>query len=136
VKDLTLYAHWARIAYGNTAKKSSLIVRQTAKTAGKQMTTIKNGGKVLILAASGNYYKVRVGKKTGFILKKAVYAQSSATAKKKATLTKKPSGGKKLATLKKRAAVTIIGASGKYYRVKYGKKTGFIAKSALKVRKS
>jgi membrane-bound ClpP family serine protease len=131
-KHQTIHAHWARIAYGNTSKKADRTVRKTASSKGKKVSVIRNGGKVLVLGTSGKYYKVQAGNKTGYILKKAVYAQRSASVKKKVFLTKNAGKGRKLLTVTKGKKVTVIGSSGKYLKVKYGNKTGYVKKAVCK----
>jgi uncharacterized protein YgiM (DUF1202 family) len=48
-------------------------------------------------------------------------------------LSKAGSNGAKVGTLKKGKSLTVTGAKGKYYKVKYNGKTRYVAKKSLKL---
>jgi uncharacterized protein YgiM (DUF1202 family) len=48
-------------------------------------------------------------------------------------LSKTSTESKKLGTLKKGTSITVTGAKGKYYKVKYKSKTRYIAKKYIKL---
>jgi uncharacterized repeat protein (TIGR02543 family) len=130
--EVTLLADWQRIAY---VKSKTKAITQTLP---KQKTkSLKKGKKIYIINKAGKYYKIQLGQKTGFVLKKDVTLQSTKAVKKTAWLMKKASSdSKKLVKVVKGGKLTVIGVSGKYYQVKYksGNKTfkGFILKKYTK----
>jgi uncharacterized repeat protein (TIGR02543 family) len=128
-KNHTLYAHWGCIAYANVAG---------AKVAGSKGNTIAKltvGKKLTVLNSGKKYSLVKVGGKTGYVLKSKLYHQKqgvvkgSGTAKVRAAA---KAGSKTLGKLKKGKKVTVIGNSGKYYRISYKGKTGYILKKKVK----
>jgi uncharacterized repeat protein (TIGR02543 family) len=138
---VTLVAKWYRLAY---VKSKGKVLKMTLGKS-KKIATAKKGKKVLILGKSGKYYKIKIGKKTGYILKSKLVLQSTKYAKKKVWMLKKAkAGSKKVVKVKKNGKLTIVGATGKYYKVKYKGKskgktktfTGYILKKNIKNKKS
>jgi|GEM_PF-5540888 len=67
-KDMKLYAGWARKATVNT-NGSNLHLRSQASTSSKIISKHPHGTKVVILASKGNWHKVKVGNKIGYMHK-------------------------------------------------------------------
>lgn len=70
-KDTNLYAQWARKAVVNT-KTKKLHLRDKASKSGKIIKKYPKGTNLIILGSSGNWYKVQVGDKTGYMFKKHI----------------------------------------------------------------
>lgn len=139
------------VSYQTTA---NLNLRTGPSTSYKRLTTIPKGKKVTYLSKSGSWYKVKYGSKTGYAsskyLKKVSSAKKSNTKKstKKVSKTNNSkqyqtttnlnmrSGAstkhKVLTTIPKGKKVTYVSKSGSWYKVKYGKRTGFVSSKYLK----
>ena len=125
-------------------------LRPTASTSGEPLAALSKGTSVEVLKKSGDYYKIRVGGQTGYVLKKYVgslksvssgsSSSSSTTAStKKAKVTatelnvRNKSGSTVLYKLTKGEIVEILGSSGDSYQIKYNGKSGYASKSYLTV---
>jgi uncharacterized repeat protein (TIGR02543 family) len=138
-ENLALTAQWHRIAYAKI--KTNLMKRTDPKV--KVLASIKQGKKLYVTSQSkyGKHFQVKVGKKTGWVLAKHLVLQSTRYAKKAAWLLKSASADStKVVKVKKDGKLTVINASGKYYKVQYKAKgktyTGYILKKSVKVNPS
>ena len=68
-KNISLYAHWARVGYVN---KNCKWLHLRKAPMGKVKGVYKTGTKVLIIGSEGRWYKVQIGKATGYMHKKYV----------------------------------------------------------------
>ena len=64
----------AALAAEGTVNTNSLVLRKSASTASKALQTLDRGDSMEIISASGDWYKVRYGKYTGYVMKKYVKA--------------------------------------------------------------
>jgi uncharacterized repeat protein (TIGR02543 family) len=69
-KNVTYYAHWARV--GKIVKAHTVKLHAKAKTSALVKAYVKKGKTVQYLGKKGSWYKVKYGKKTGYIYKKYV----------------------------------------------------------------
>lgn len=73
----------AALAAQGKVNTSSLIMRKAASKNGKMIQTLDKGDVLEVLSVSGDWYKVRYGKYTGYVMKK--YVKVSGTVKKEST---------------------------------------------------
>lgn len=129
---------------------SSVTLRAKASTSAKKVTSVKDGTSVEVIAKSGNFYKVKVGKNEGYIQKDYVKLSGSSSSGSSSSTNKTSStDGKltgtlnkaayvyqkantkstKVATLKKGATVEVTSQTTSYYKVKTSAgKVGYIPK--------
>ncbi|MCM3152252.1 SH3 domain-containing protein [Priestia megaterium] len=148
------YSNKAEAAVVQTgATTSNLNVRQTASTTAKKVTTLPKGTTVTINEAKSGWYRITVGKYTGWVSSsyvKAVQQSASNTSNSTPTtsnlVVKKgittsslnvrqtaSTTAKKVTTLSKGATVTINETKSGWYRITSGKYTGWVSSSYIKV---
>jgi len=110
-KDLTIYAQWLQMALVNISY-GRLNLRDKAGLSGKVIGKYKRATKLLILGSEGNWYKVKVDGKTGYMLKRYVKPGTKLPAAKKYKHKKY-----KRITSKAQSRVTV-----KVWKIKKGKK--------------
>lgn len=121
-----------------TAQRANLF--KTASSKGKVVLKLEKGDELTRLGSKGQYVKVKVDGKTGYIKKSAVKTASEEpyciVKPASLKLRREPaSSAKSLATLKKgkRASVLAVTEDGKWLKVQVGKKTGYLMKSKVKL---
>ncbi len=132
---------------------STVTLREKASTGSKSLGSVKDGTKVSVTAKSGDFYKVTVNGKTGYIMKSFIVIGTSGTtstsSSSSSSSTSKKQTGKatqaaylykssntsaaKLATVKKGATFDVIGSTTSFYKVTYNKQTGYILKKYVTV---
>lgn len=126
-----------------TVTADSLNVRSGAGTNYKVITTVKKGTVLQKLGTSGNWVKVKVNGKTGYVSGKYVKngGKTSSSSDKSSSksfqvkvtassLNVRKGAGTSYATigsLKKNATATVVGQSNGWYKIKYGKGYGYIS---------
>jgi uncharacterized repeat protein (TIGR02543 family) len=70
VKGVTYYAQWQRT--GKLANRSSVNIMSKASANASVKANESKGTKVTILSKKGNWYRIKYGSKTGYVLKKYV----------------------------------------------------------------
>lgn len=147
---LTIFASLASAATKGTVKTqtagSSVSLREKASTSAKKLATIKDGASVEVTAKSGNFYKVKVDGKTGYIQKDYVKLSSGTSSSSSSSNTSSTSGkltgtvnkaayvyksantkSTKVATAKKGSTLEVQSQTTSYYKVKTSDgKTGYI----------
>ncbi len=123
---------------------SKVNLRSGAGTGYAHIASLKNGQKLTVLGKNGSWFLVSTsGGTQGFVHSKYVKtsASSSSSSSKTAVVTASAvnmrsgpgTGYGKVATLAKNTKVTIVSTSNsKWWKVKYGSKTGFIWSKYLK----
>lgn len=140
-----------------TTAGSSVTLREKASTTSKSLGSVKDGTKVSVIAKSGDFYKVTVSGKTGYIMKSYIVIGTSTTSSTTTSNTSSTSSTKKqtgkttaaaylyksantsadrLATVKKGATFDIISSTTSFYKVTYDGKTGYILKKHVEVTSS
>jgi SpoIID/LytB domain protein len=137
-------------AKGYVKVKSSLNVRSGPSTSDKKVGSLKYKTKVTVTGKIGSWYRIKRSGGAGFVMKKYVKITSAAkkTAKAKAPypfkvkvtiksgkLNVRSGAGtkyKKLGAVKKGATLTVKGAKGSWYKIKYKNKTAYILKKYVK----
>lgn len=127
----------------------ALNLRAGNSTKYKVLKTIPKGKQVQYISTQGSWYKVKYGKHTGYVSKSYIKVQKASDFKPPATpnasSTKRyattsnlnlrstnSTKGKIVTVIPKGKVVSYISAHGSWYKVKYGTKTGYVAKSYLK----
>lgn len=143
----------ASYGYVKTATAgSSVNIRKSASTSSAKVTSVKDGTKVELLATSGDWYKIKVNGKTGYIKKSYITTSSSSssstssssssaktgTAKQSAYVykTAKASSSNRLTTVKKGATFEVLSSTTNFYKIKVDGKTGYILKKYVTVSSS
>lgn len=140
-----LSAQTALAAKGDKAvtKQTAVVLVKTplykTATGSSRVLTLSKGKAVTVKTVNGKRYKVTYGKRTGYVIKSKLKLIPNDTVMKKQTaktsaktyLYTNVYSGKKLVTLKKNAKLTITAKNGKYYKVKYGSKTGYVLKTKV-----
>jgi SpoIID/LytB domain protein len=127
----------------------SLNVRKGPGTTYKALGALKKSAAVTVTGKSGDWYRIKYGKGTGFVIKtyvkitkkatttskKSAYPFKAKISIKSGSLNVRSGAGtkyKKLGTLKKNKKVTIKGAKGSWYRITYKSKKAYILKKYVK----
>jgi uncharacterized repeat protein (TIGR02543 family) len=134
--DLTLYAHW--YTQGKVVKCKKLALYKHKKTHSKTLKRIKKAKKVTILKSYHSWYKVKYGKKTGYVKKHYIDKYPWIT-KGKVVKTKtlkmhaaQNKSAKVLKRIKKGKVVKIYKSYGRsWYKIKYGKKFGYVQRKYI-----
>lgn len=119
------------------AAKTPLYKTATGKA---RIVTLKKGKTVTVTAENDGRYKVKYGKRTGYVIKGKLrliptdtdIRDRSAKTSAKTYLYANTYSGKRLVTLKRNAKLTVTAKNGKYYRVKFGKRTGYVLKTKIR----
>lgn len=111
------------------------------------VTVMRKGATTEKLGTSGNWIKVKVNNKTGYVYKRYLNDVKSDSEKDKDTVETKTvsitanslnvrSGpgakNKVIGTLKKGKTATVVGISGDWYKIEYGNDYGYISKNYTK----
>ena len=143
---VALSAQTALAAKSDTpvTKQTAVVLVKTplykAATGKAKIVTLKKGKTVTVTAENGGRYKVKYGKRTGYVIKGKLklipndtdIRDRGAKTNAKTYLYANVYSGKRLATLKKNAKLTVTAQNGKYYKVKYGKRVGYVLKTKLR----
>lgn len=114
----------------NATVSHTACLRKKATSGSKALMKLKKGQKIQLLTRNRKWYKVKVGNKTGYVRAKyvswkgkVVPAKKNGTIRlrSKATISSRSRGKYKADT-----AVTVIDCNGKWYKIKIGKKTGYM----------
>lgn len=139
------------IAANVTVTASALNVRTGPSTSYKIITTVKKGTVLKKLGTSGNWIKVEVNGKTGYVSGQYVKNSTAATSSSStstnfkvkitaSSLNVRKGAGTNYAViggLKKNATATVVGKTGSWYKIKYGNGYGYIsAQYATKITSS
>ena len=136
---------------GTVTASPSLNVRKDAGTKYAKIGSLKKNAKVTITGTKGSWYQIKYGSTTGYVsnahvkVTGATSTSTSVTAMNKkgavnlssGTLNVRKDAGtnySKIGSLKNKATVTITGAKGDWYRIKYGSSTGFVSKKYIKIK--
>ena len=128
-----------------TVNDNNVNLRASASTSAKSLAKLSKNKKVTILSTSGEWYKVSVDGKTGYIHTKCVDKGTSSTTTTTAAsssqgkindnnvnLRKSAStSSKSLAKLSKNKVVTILSTTGEWYKVSVDGKTGYVHSKCL-----
>ncbi|NEY19415.1 SH3 domain-containing protein [Bacillus ginsengihumi] len=132
--------------YVNVDKGSHLILRSTASTSGSVLASLDPGTSVTVLSTSGEWSKVQVGSKTGYVhTEYLTTTKPSSTSNSSSSTTKTTTkyvnvdkgshlilrstastSGSVLASLNPGTSVTVISTSGEWSKVQVGNKTGYV----------
>ncbi|GAB1807646.1 SH3 domain-containing protein [Priestia megaterium] len=130
---------------------SNLNVRQTASTTDKKVTTLSKGTTVTINEAKSGWYRITAGKYSGWVSSsyvKVIQESTSSPSKPTTGNTTVKTGtttlnlnvrqtastsAKKVTTLSKGTTVTINETKSGWYRITFGKYTGWVSSSYIKV---
>ncbi len=118
-------------------------LRAGASSKHKVILTIPKGKNVTYLSKSGSWYKVKYANKTGYVsssyLKKPTTSKpatgTSITYQTTASVNLRAGASTKhkvIVTIPKGKNVTYLSKSGKWYKVKYANKTGYVSSTYLK----
>lgn len=129
---LSIYA-----ASTGTVNTSALNMRSGPSTDYSRITTISKGTKLTIISKEGDWYKVEVGGKTGYVAAQYVDVnggQAEDAAGKKGTVNVSVlnirSGAstqtKCIGSLRSGASVSILATEGKWYKIQAGNVTGYV----------
>ncbi|KHD84337.1 mannosyl-glycoprotein endo-beta-N-acetylglucosamidase [Heyndrickxia ginsengihumi] len=130
----------------NVDKGSHLILRSTASTSGSVLASLDPGTSVTVLSTSGEWSKVQVGSKTGYVHTEYLTStKPSSTSNSSSSTTKTTTkyvnvdkgshlilrstastSGSVLASLDPGTSVTVISTSGEWSKVQVGNKTGYV----------
>lgn len=94
------FAAATALATDGTVNTKSLILRKTASKSGKALQTLDKNDRVEIIEVSGDWYKVRYGKYTGYVMAKYVKVKGSLPTQKPAATPKPKATPKPAATPK------------------------------------
>lgn len=129
-----------------TIKGNNINIRSKPSKTAKIVGKISNK-KVNILSKSGDWFKISCGSTTGWVSKDFVstsVSSTSATSAKSETqyglinktnvnIRSKPSKTAKIVTSLSKKKVAILSSSGDWYKISYGKTTGWVLKSLVSV---
>ena len=118
------------VAYSTT---DNLNLRKKASTSSKVLKQLDAGDKVTVLSKSGDWYKVKSGSKTGYLRNDYITFQYCGYADGTGiNMRKGPSTSTKIVTtLGSGDKVTILDTEGKWYKVRYEGKEGYIRKDLI-----
>ncbi|MCT4784155.1 MULTISPECIES: N-acetylmuramoyl-L-alanine amidase [Exiguobacterium] len=131
----------AASTYTTTA---NLNLRKSASTSGTILLTIPSGRSVTYLGTYGSWYKVSYGGQTGYVSSQYVKVSTSSTTTSTSTKTytttvnlnlrkSASTTGTILLTIPSGRNVTYLGTYGSWYKVSYGRQTGYISSQYVKV---
>lgn len=146
----TLSVLAATFGYIKTATPgSSVNVRKTTSTTAASVAVVKDGTKVEVVSSSGEWYKIKVGTKTGYIKKTYVTSKAPGTTTTTSTTSKAQTGTATananvyktakadsknvLTTVKKGAKFPVLSSTTSFYKVTVSGKTGYILKKYVTV---
>ena len=105
-------------------------LRKKATTKSKALMKVKKGQKVQVLTRNRKWYKVRVGNRTGYIRARYVsWKGKFVSARKNGNVYlkgKARASSRTVGRYKAGTRVKVIDCNGKWYKVKIGKKTGYM----------
>lgn len=105
-------------------------LRKKATTKSKALMKVKKGQKVQVLTRNRKWYKVRVGNRTGYIRARYVsWKGRLVSARKNGNVYlkgKARASSRTVGRYKAGTRVKVIDCNGKWYKVKIGKKTGYM----------
>jgi len=137
---LTIFSGIVTFASSGTVNADKVNFRTKPSTSATIIKKVSKGTKVTLISKTGNWYKAKIGTKTGYInakyvkktvvkLKTAKLIAGVANIRKSASTTSKILG-----KLKKGNTVTILSSKSDWYRIKTVKKTvGYVKKAFLKI---
>lgn len=110
-----------------------LNLRKEPSTDSKSLKKLNAGASMTILSEEGNWYKVQSGKKTGYVNKLYVSMEWIAFSDTvNLNLRKEPSTSSEvLDQLNQGDAMTVLEKDGKWYKVEYSGKTGYVKKDFI-----
>lgn len=123
---------WADTMTGYSTAED-LNLRKEASTQSKSLAKLKAGDSMEILGEAGNWYQVQYKEKTGYVNKLYVNKEWIAFSNtSNLNLRKKPSASSKvLDQLNQGDSMIVLGKEGKWYKVQYNKKTGYVKKDYI-----
>lgn len=115
-------------------------------TSSKRLATVKKNQNVYVLASQSGWYKVKFGNATGWVVAKNVklgkYVAPTVTINKDGhamsnqyIYASQSTKSKRIATVKKNQNVYVIASKSSWYKVKFGKTIGWVAKKNFKLGK-
>ena len=131
-----------------TVQASSLNVRSGPGTQYSPIGSLSRGATVTIVGVSGGFYRIRYGSGTGYVSKDYIRLtevepdptdtplNQSGVVNVSSSLNVRSGPGtgySAIGRLSNGAQVTIIGASGDFYKIQYGSGTGYVAKAYIRL---
>ena len=143
---LTLCASALSVSYPFTAVTTdSVNMRRSASSSATILEKLSADAEVTVLGASGNYYKVTYGSRTGYIMKSYLTAKTADTTASAETATgypyetttnakvhlrsKRSTSSTIVTTIPSGKTVTVSGVSGTFAEVTYGSYKGYVKTS-------